>query len=172
MSRTLPMFDELQGGASFSPCKRYRYHLWRHVSRDRDAAGRCTFVMLNPSTADDTQDDPTIRRCIGFARAWGCEFLDVLNIFALRSTDPRVLYSTDDPVGPDNDSWLARAPHASRIIVAAWGTHGALRGRGEQVRRMLAPTGKLHYLRLSKDGNHPGHPLYLPAALKPVQWFL
>lgn len=170
MNESVDLFGE-SSGATFSPCRRYRYHLWRHISTDRNAMGRCTFLMLNPSTADESKDDPTIRRCIGFARTWGCEFLDVLNIFALRSTDPRALKGDADPIGPDNDSWLARAPHASRYIIAAWGNHGELHGRGEAVRRMLAPTAKLHYLRLSKDG-HPGHPLYLPADLKPVQWFL
>lgn len=159
----------MTGGANISLCQRYRYHLWRQVSQEREASGRCTFVMLNPSTANETEDDPTIRRCIAFARKWQCEFLDVLNLFAYRSPDPSTLLAVDDPIGPENDDWLARAGHASRIIVAAWGVHGEILGRGEIVRRQLAATGKLHYLKLTKGG-HPGHPLYLPADTTLARW--
>lgn len=159
----------LASGATISPCGLYRYHLWRQVSKEREATGRCTFVMCNPSTADETQDDPTIRRCIAFTRQWQCEFLDVLNLFAYRSPDPSALLSAADPIGPDNDSWLDRAGYASRIIVAAWGVHGTILGRGEVVRQRLAATRKLHYLKLTKDG-HPGHPLYLPANSVLMPW--
>lgn len=156
------------GGATMSTCGTYRYHLWRMPCAP-DGAGRCTFLMLNPSTATDTKDDPTIRRCIRFARDWGYEYLDVLNIFALRSTDPEGIIGVADSIGPENDRWLMQAKWASQIIVAAWGEYGAIGGRGEAVRRMLAPSGKLHYLHLNKSG-HPKHPLYIAASTKPTLW--
>jgi hypothetical protein len=84
----------------------YRYSLWRHLG---DGPGRVLFVMLNPSTADETTDDPTIRRCATFATGWGYGHLEVCNLFAYRAIDPRQLRRVGDPVGPLNDSMIARA---------------------------------------------------------------
>lgn len=150
------------GGAEFSPSLSYRYHLWRKVG---GARGRCCFVMLNPSTADETANDPTIRRCIGFARCWGYAHLDVLNIFAWRSTDPRALYDLDNPIGPSNDATIARVAAAADVVICAWGKHGALHGRGEAVRKMLGARAKA--LHINGDGS-PKHPLYLRAELLPI----
>ena len=154
--------EAMERGADISPCGRYRYTLWRKWG----AGGTCNFIGLNPSTADATLDDPTIRRCIGFARAWGYGGLMMTNLFAWRATDPRNMLAADDPVGPDNDQTLRATWLNAAITVAAWGAHGTHQGRGAHVRAMLPA---LHYLRLTKDG-HPGHPLYLPASLRPVQW--
>jgi len=145
--------------AVFSPCRRYRYELWRKWSD----APACVFIGLNPSTADETQDDPTIRRCIAFARSWGHGALGMFNLFAFRATDPKEMLSTEDPVGPDNDRVLSSLPSAASMIVAAWGTHGAHLSRDKTVLSLLP---KLHALRLTKDG-HPSHPLYLPSNLTP-----
>jgi hypothetical protein len=149
-------------GAYISACGRYRYSLWRQWA----PGPRVMFVGLNPSTADATLDDPTIRRCIGFARAWGYCGLVMTNLFAWRSTDPRGMLAADDPVGADNDRVLLNAHAKAAVTIASWGAHGTHGGRHNAVRAMLP---RLHYLRLTKDG-HPGHPLYLPASLRPVAW--
>lgn len=154
--------EAMQRGADISPCGRYRYTLWRKWG----PGGTVQFVGLNPSTADATLDDPTIRRCIGFARAWGFGGLMMTNLFAWRATDPRDMKAAADPVGPDNNGTLSAAYLNASLTVAAWGAHGTYLGRDAVVRRMLP---RLHYLRLTKDG-HPGHPLYLPASLRPVEW--
>lgn len=153
--------DITQSTATFSPCRTYRYSLWRHWGPRE--GGYAMFVGLNPSTADETLDDPTIRRCIGFAKAWGYSGLCMTNLFAFRATDPEKMRSVEDPVGPENDAVLQQLAKDARVVVAAWGTHGAHRGRADQVLAMLP---NLHYLRLTKAG-FPGHPLYLPQSLTP-----
>jgi hypothetical protein len=136
------------------------------------------FVGLNPSTADEVQDDPTIRRCIGYAKRWGFERLVMLNIFALRSTDPGLLYMHHDPVGPLNDEWLIEETGKADLVVCAWGTHGEFMApggvpmpRGQFVRDRLVSLvpEKLYVLGLTKHG-HPKHPLYLSGDLTPVRW--
>src|SRR5689334_18589152 len=118
------------GGALFDPTGRYRYRLWRQWDPAKPAVA---FVMLNPSTADATTDDPTIRRCFGFAQGWGFGRLEVVNLFALRATDPRELARHPDPVGPANDAHIAAALALTDQAVAAWGCGGALRERGARV---------------------------------------
>jgi len=157
--------------ATFDAAETYRFRLSRVWD---DSAGRCVFVMLNPSTATAFKLDPTVNRCVRFAKAWGCGALEVVNIFAFRSTDPQGLYTHPDPVGPGNDDAIVAAGRAAAgaggLVVAAWGVHAALGGRGAAVRRLLAGAGvPLHYLKLTKDG-HPGHPLYLPNASTPQRW--
>jgi hypothetical protein len=155
-------------GARFDDVRVYRYRLWRAWSW---SAPRVAFLMLNPSTADETQLDPTLRRCLGFAHAWGYGGFEVINLFALRSPKPDVLYGHRDPVGAGNDAAILDVTLRCALTVAAWGTHGAHLHRGDTVKRMVANAGRpaLHVLRLSKDG-HPVHPLYLPAGLKPTPW--
>lgn len=137
------------------------------------------FVGLNPSTADETQDDPTVRRCIGFARSWGFERMVMLNLFALRSTDPRALRKHPDPVGPLNDEWLIEETRKADMVVCAWGTNGAFIPQGKHAAMLrcdfmhlrlasLVPE-KLRVLGLTKGG-HPKHPLYLRADTEPVPW--
>jgi hypothetical protein len=155
--------DGMKGAAVFSPCGRYRYVLWRHWG---GPGGEAMIVGLNPSTADAERNDPTIRRCIAFARNWGYAGLCMTNLFAYRATKPADLVAADDPVGPDNDAWLREVAEHAAIVVAAWGVHGVFRGRGDAVVTMLP---RLHCLRPTKDG-HPGHPLYLPQGLSPVPW--
>jgi hypothetical protein len=151
----------VQSTATLSPCGLYRYDLTRSWDRARP---RALFVMLNPSTADATQDDPTIRRCVGFARAWGCGGIVVCNLFALRSTDPKALYRHADPVGPDNDATLLDRAAMAKLTVCAWGAHGHLRGRGRTVAKLLAAAKMpMHCLGLTKTG-HPLHPLFVPGA--------
>lgn len=124
-------------------------------------------VGLNPSTADARSDDPTIRRCIGFARDWGYGGLVVTNLFAFRATYPIDLKAAPDPIGPRNDAWIRRMAGQVQNIVAAWGNHGAWLHRSDCIRRMLS--GRLSVLRLNACGE-PAHPLYLPAGLRPIDW--
>ena len=178
-------------GADISGDGRYRYRLWREwrlhprpaqwdMWSDEigkpvvDGAGSqlgepraCIFIMLNPSTADGCADDPTIRRCVGFARSWGYDRLEVLNLFAHRATDPQHLLSLndcDDPVGPQNSNAfeaVLRFGYPVGKIVCAWGVHGTHLGQDETVLGWLGDRPRFA-LGLTKDG-HPKHPLYVPA---------
>ena len=146
--------------AVFSPDRVYRYSLDRHWGSlwgDSCATPVVAFIGLNPSTADETRDDPTIRRCVAFAMQWGYHGLIMLNLFAFRATDPAVLKRTADPVGPDNDRTIRDVASRADLVVAAWGAHGAFRERDRDVRR-LAP--RLLCFGTTKGG-HPRHPLYL-----------
>lgn len=151
-------------GANISPDGNYRYSLFREWDKGKGSVG---FIGLNPSTADADLDDPTIRRCVGFARAWGYGSLYMLNLFAFRATLPSTMLKAIYPVGPDNDAVLRAASRRVDLVVAAWGNLGAHRGRDDEVRAMFK--GRLHYLRLTTLG-HPAHPLYLPASLTPQLW--
>lgn len=143
-----------QSSAVISPCGQYRYMLGRRWG----AGPACVFVMLNPSTADAEQDDPTIRRCIGFAKREGCGGLVVVNLYAFRATDPKGLLTATDPVGSENDAYIAGAlSMPERIVVAAWGAGDRMR-RAKTV--LARHPGRFVCLGLSKDG-HPRHPLYI-----------
>ncbi len=158
-----PWFSALDesGQAYFSPCRTWRYALTRSVA-PLTGEGTVTFVMLNPSIADETHDDPTIRRCIRFASDWGFARLKVVNLYAFRATDPRELAQADDPVGPENDCTIAKVVGGSDLVVCAWGVN-AKRERAEQVLGIVAAP---HALTVTKDG-HPGHPLYVSAQRLP-----
>lgn len=153
----------VSSGALFSECKKYRYSLWREWEPN---ATRVTFIGLNPSTADETVNDPTIRRCIGYAKDWGYGGINMLNLFAYRSTDPKGLTKVEDPVGALNNFYLESTARTG-FVVAAWGTHGTLNNREEEV--LLLLNNKLHHLGLTKNG-HTKHPLYLPKNIKPTKW--
>ncbi len=157
---------EPMSSAILSGCGAYRYRLDRQWDAEKP---KLAFLMLNPSTADASQDDPTIRRCIGFAKAWGFGSLIVGNLFALRSTDPKALYSHSDPIGPDNDRHLLAIAKSARKIICAWGTHGALRDRGREVAERLEFF-NLAALKVTAGG-HPGHPLYVAAGAQPQAYF-
>lgn len=146
-----------EGGAVFSEDRAYRYRLTRTWG---SSGTHATWIMLNPSTASALEDDPTIRRCMAFTKSWGLDGLIVVNLFAFRATDPRGL-ACADPVGPDNDRFIREAIHPWSTVVAAWGVHGHLWGRGAQVVRNLAADGTgLGCLGVTKGG-HPRHPLYV-----------
>lgn len=179
----------IDAGATISTCGRYRYRLWRewrlhprpaHWDMWTDERGlpvvdgnghqlgtpkSCVFVMLNPSTADGKSDDPTIRRCVGFAKSWGYDRLEVVNIFAYRATNPRDLLAlnhADDPVGWRNEEYVRQviARHRLGVIVCAWGAHGGHLGQDET---MLGWIGSLPRFALGLTaGGHPRHPLYVP----------
>lgn len=164
---TLDMFaTETKSSAVISECGAYRYRLERQWDGDKP---KVAFLMLNPSTADAIQDDPTIRRCIGFAKSWGFGGVIVGNLFALRSTDPKALYNHPDPIGPDNDQHILAIAKSSRKIVCAWGAHGSLHNRGREVAERLEFF-DLVPLKVTADGQ-PGHPLYLAADIQPRSYF-
>jgi hypothetical protein len=151
----------MQSAAIISPCHRYRFALWRRW----DCGPQVLFVLLNPSTADETLDDPTIRRCLKFAQSWGYASLAVGNLFALRSTSPAKLSACRDPVGPDNDRWLLRLHDESTLTIAAWGNHGRFLGRSLAAWSLLPG---MQILELTRRGE-PRHPLYARSNLVPLQ---
>lgn len=123
--------------------------------------------MLNPNNADAIRDDPTIRRCIGFARRWGFGSVDVVNLFAYRTVDPRRLARLRDPIGPENDRHLARALRDADLVVCAWGATPLAHARAAGLRKLLARRATLCLGRTKRGA--PRHPLYLRAdtALRP-----
>ncbi len=159
--------------AVVSSCGRYRYHLRRQLDWQPGLFAlkheRIVFVMLNPSTADWDTDDPTIRRCIGFAKREGAGAVEVVNLYALRSTEPKALIGHPDPVGPDNDDWIRRTVAGASLVIAAWGAFAYKRvpsGRSRAIEvlgliREQCEAG-VHSLHTTRAG-FPGHPLYLSA---------
>ena len=123
--------------------------------------------MLNPSTADECTGDPTIRRCIGFARDWGYGGVEIVNLFAMRATDPRELRRALDPVGRHNEAYVLDAAERASDVVVAWGAHGAFRSRGVATLELLSPRARLLALGWTKAGE-PRHPLYLRRDVRPI----
>lgn len=153
--------------ATYSPCERYRYALTRVWN---ETGGTVSFVMLNPSTATEVQNDPTVERCERRARTLGYGAFRVTNIFAWRDTDPKAMRAAAEPIGPDNDAAIADACLWADRVICAWGTHGAYLNRGAAVEALIRGTGVTPYhLGLSKAG-HPKHPLYLPYTQQPEPW--
>jgi hypothetical protein len=156
----------MRGDAVFSRRGQYRYTLWRDWSDLFTAQKRYVqFIGLNPSTATAQADDPTIRRCWRFAQAWGFDAMCMTNLFAFRSTDPVGMKQQADPVGPDNDEWIARIALDASLVVAAWGNDGAHLGRSAHVVGLLSGA-NLHCLSVTNTGE-PGHPLYLAKSTLP-----
>ncbi len=151
----------MKKGAELSPCRNYRFALWRIWD---EAKPMVMFVGLNPSTADETVDDPTLIRCINYARAWGYGGVYMANLFAYRATKPGDMLAAKEPVGSDNDNWLQRLAKKSHLVVAAWGNTGSYLSRSEQVKNLLP---NLHCLKMNKTGE-PAHPLYQQANLQPA----
>lgn len=154
------------GGAEFSPCRRYRYALWREWDASLPTV---VFCGLNPSTADETKDDPTIRRELGYARDWLFGRLVMVNAYAWRDTDRKRMLTVEDPIGPENLATVVHCARQAPLFVAAWGND--IRQRDEWIlRRALRAAGvTIHCLRVTSKG-HPEHPLYLPRDLHPVTW--
>ncbi|MBB5413679.1 hypothetical protein HDG34_007657 [Paraburkholderia sp. HC6.4b] len=160
--------------AIISPCGTYRYLLRRPApvgpEFEQPCLGTALFVMLNPSTADATADDPTVRRCKAFAYRWGCNGIAVVNLYALRSPSPADLWRHADPVGPDNDMWLRIAAREHETVIFAWGANSKL----DRVREVYAifcgaPHRRILSLGTTKDGS-PRHPLYVRADQRLTNW--
>lgn len=156
----------------FSPYRKYRYTLYREWEPSKPLVA---FIGLNPSTADEVQNDPTVTRCINFAKAWGAGRFCMLNLFGFRSTDPKGLYAVEDPVGRGNAAAVySVAAHHASLVVCAWGTHGRKRmpDHAMQFEAMLCrihegPGIPVCCLGKNADGS-PKHPLYLRADSWPV----
>jgi hypothetical protein len=154
--------------AIISDCGTYRYSLTRIWD---EKLPKVMFVMLNPSTADSGKDDPTIRRCIGFAKSWGYGGLYVCNLFAYRATNPKELLNADNPFGNDNSLHIKNIANETETIICAWGNkpilHKVLKNKNPY-KLLGLESSKLYYLQFSKD-NVPKHPLYLNSNLQPIQ---
>jgi hypothetical protein len=162
----LPTDLQIDRSCVFSPDRLHRYTLWREF--DLTNRSYVQFVGLNPSTADEVQDDPTVRRCIDFAKRWGYGALCMTNLFAYRATDPDDMLAAADPVGPENDMWLARIAAGAGLVVAAWGNHGGFIERDRAVATLLP---QLMCLGITKTGA-PRHPLYVKAITTPTTFAL
>lgn len=149
-------------GAEISPCGIYRYSLWRIWD---DSLPKVMFIGLNPSTADATDDDSTITRCIRFAEMWGFGGIYMTNLFAYRSTDKSKLYAVDEAVGEDNDKYILKYAKKADKIIAAWGNDGSFLGRSETIYNLIP---SLFCLHINQTGE-PKHPLYVAydTTLKP-----
>lgn len=161
---TLPLFDIPGYPATWSADRAHRYTLWRVWS---DPARYVQFVGLNPSTATEEKNDNTVSRCIAYAQRWGYGAMVMTNLFGYRTTYPAVMRTADDPIGADNDYWLAHVARRAELVVACWGCHGAYQERAQAVLELLGGIKPVHCLRLTKEG-FPHHPLRLPGDLQPA----
>lgn len=155
--------DGITSGALYSPCEGYRYGLWRRWGEGPEVL----FVMLNPSTATELANDPTIERCQRRAVQLGFGAMRIANLFGWRATDPRDLRRAGEPVGADNDRLLREWARGADMVLAAWGVHGAHMDRATEVAGWLE--GDVRHLGLTRDG-HPRHPLYVSYAVTPRPW--
>ena len=153
------------GYATFSQNRTYRYSLTRILIKGNEHY--INFVLLNPSTADEDIDDPTIRRCINFAEQWGFSEMVVTNLFAIRATDPKDMKRAPMPIGPQNDGFLKRISLGAAKTVLAWGNHGAFQNRDREVLAVLDRP--LFCLGRTQTGQ-PKHPLYLPKTSQLIEW--
>lgn len=157
---------DAQSEAVYSDCERYRFLL----TRTWGSGPRALFIMLNPSTATEIQNDPTVERCERRARALGYGAFRVTNIFAYRATDPKAMRAVDDPVGPGNDQAILGSLAWADTVICAWGNHGLHRGRGGEVEAKLRAAGaRLHHLGLTNQ-RQPVHPLYISYDRQPQPW--
>lgn len=156
-----------QSWAVYSDCLQFRYGLTRVWE---PKGQKVAFIMLNPSTATEVQNDPTVERCERRARAMGFGAFQVANIFAFRATDPKNMRQAADPIGPDNNAAILAAAAWADQVICAWGTHGAHLNRGQDVQDMLLARGHgLHHLGLTQSGA-PKHPLYIGYDILPEPW--
>jgi len=162
MAESVASESNLIRRASLSRCKTYRYSL----TREWGSGGTVVVVGLNPSTADASIDDPTVRRCIRFAGAWGFGRLVIINLFAFRSTDPSRLYHVDDPIGPMNDRCIRREIGEADLVLVAWGNRGKILDRDKAV---LAWLPNPHCIGVTDQG-HPRHPLYVRSDATPTKF--
>ena len=166
MIRRAHQRDDAISEAIYSDCQSYRYAL----TRQWDAGPRLLWVMLNPSTASELVNDPTVERCERRARAMGYGSFRVVNLFAWRATVPRTLRAVPDPVGPDNDAAINQGALWADQVLCGWGGHGEICQRDVAVKALLKSVGKpLWHLGMTATGQ-PKHPLYIRYAVQPMPW--
>ena len=147
----------------FSADRKHRYTLVHRADPLLRSGRLLMWIGLNPSTADETQLDPTLTRILGYSLREGYDGFIMTNLFAWRATDPKDMKAAPDPVGPENDRWLLECAKQSGKVVAAWGSHGSFQGRAEHVGRILR---KFEVVCLTRNADGaPGHPLYLKKTL-------
>lgn len=153
----------MKKNAILSEDRKYRYVLSRIWDETKP---KVMIIGLNPSTADETEDDPTIGRCISFSKSWGYGGVYMLNLFAFRATQPKDMFNAQNPIGLENNSYIEIYSKKVDKIVCAWGNHGTYKNRGNEIREKFD---KLFYLTLNQTGE-PAHPLYLKSELVPKKW--
>ena len=153
----------MKKNAILSEDRKYRYVLSRIWDETKP---KVMIIGLNPSTADETEDDPTIGRCISFSKSWGYGGVYMLNLFAFRATQPKDMFNAQNPIGLENNSYIEIYSKKVEKIVCAWGNHGTYKNRGNEIREKFD---KLFYLKLNQTGE-PAHPLYLKSELVPKKW--
>lgn len=157
MSLLFPIGDEK--GAEFSPCRKWRYTLWRQWNFPEDRPVKSiAFIGLNPSTADEEVEDNTVRRCINFSKDWGFDRYYMLNAYASRDTDPAGMKRAQEPIGEGNDEALARIAASVEMIIGAWGSHCTR----ERQKAVCEVVGRKIYCLGWTDGGFPRHPLFMP----------
>lgn len=161
------LFQNETRSASLDRRRIYRYELWRQWTVEPPRRF-VNFVCLNPSTADENTDDPTVRKAVKFACSWGFDALCITNLFAYRATDPRAMMKAADPVGFGNDRHILKVAREDSLVVCAWSLDGSFMNRGAIVRSAIAKFDP-HYLRLTRE--QPWHPLYLPDNTRPSRWY-
>ena len=157
--------DTLEGlsGATLSRCRKYRYVLWRVWDK---SLPHIMFIGLNPSTANETQNDPTILKCIQYCKRWGYGGFYIANLFAFRSSSPDVLKKSKKPIGAKNDFWILKTAKSAERVVACWGEHGNFKDRDQDLKKQLK---NLYCLKINKSGQ-PAHPLYLKSSLNLIKY--
>ena len=149
-----------ESGADFSDCRMYRYTLWRTWD---DSKSKVMFLGLNPSTADEVKNDPTVTRCINYSKSWGYGGMYMMNIFSFRTTYPIELKKAKNPIGKDNDYWIQKIYRRVDKCIGAWGNDGDFKRRSNEIFKIIP---KIYCLKLNQSGQ-PAHPLYLKSNLKP-----
>lgn len=147
----------MKKSAIFDETKKYRYVLTRQWGNNKNFVN---FVLLNPSTADENLDDPTIKACIRFANNWGYDGIWVTNLFAFRATKPHDLIQCSSPVGNQNNKYLEKYSKKSKMVIIAWGNHGNFLNRDKEVIKILSKIKNLYCIDITTKGN-PKHLLYI-----------
>ena len=161
--------SSVKSEAVYSNCENYRYTLTREWDAEKQ---KVLFIMLNPSTADETKNDATVERCERRARNLNFGSVRICNIFAWRETNPFKLKQKTKPIGKDNNKIIQDSTIWANDIICAWGTHGSHLERDEEIKKLLSSNGcKLYHLGLTKNG-HPKHPLYVPYSQDIIRWRL
>ncbi len=148
-------------GATLSKCRKYRYVLWRKWNKSLPTI---MFIGLNPSTANEHENDPTILKCINYSKNWGFGGFYITNLFAYRTFSPAILKKNNSPVGQKNNYWILKTSKLTKKTIACWGDHGTFQDRDVQVKKLIS---QLYCININKTGQ-PSHPLYQKSNLKPI----